>query len=105
MRALDPDKSSLSLIEIPIWTKLSAARQTLCVNAMLFFVGLGLSACGLISPPVALLGGLVYGFTLTHPFHRESKSLAKFLLQAPVVGLGFGMNLAEVTRAGRSGFV
>src|SRR5215470_13948845 len=71
----------------------------------LFFVGIILAASGLISPPFALLGGLVYGLTLTHPFHRESKGLAKFLLQASVVGLGFGMNLGEVVRAGRSGFV
>ncbi len=35
----------------------------------------------------------------------ESKSLSKFLLQASVVALGFGMNLHEVLRAGRSGFV
>ena len=62
-------------------------------------------ASGLISPPLALLGGLIYGFTLTHPFHFESKRLAKFLLQASVVALGFGMNLHEVAHAGRSGFL
>lgn len=71
----------------------------------LFFVGIILTASGLISPPFALLAGLVYGLTLTHPFHVESKSLAKFLLQASVVGLGFGMNLHEVVQAGRSGFL
>jgi uncharacterized integral membrane protein (TIGR00698 family) len=75
------------------------------VNKNIFFVGLILAASGLISPPIALLGGLIYGFTLTHPFHVESKRLAKFLLQASVVGLGFGMNLNEVVHAGRSGFV
>jgi len=71
----------------------------------LFFLGIILAASGLVSPPVALLVGLVYGLTLTHPFHVESKSLAKFLLQASVVGLGFGMNLHEVIHAGRSGFL
>jgi uncharacterized integral membrane protein (TIGR00698 family) len=71
----------------------------------LFFLGIILAASGLISPPFALLTGLVYGLTLTHPFHVESKSLAKFLLQASVVGLGFGMNLHEVVHAGRSGFL
>jgi len=64
-----------------------------------------LAASGLVSPPFALLGGLVYGFSVTHPFHIESKRLAKFLLQASVVALGFGMNLHEVLRAGRSGFL
>ena len=76
-----------------------------CVNKNIFFVGLILAASGLISPPIALLGGLVYGFALTHPFHVESKRLAKFLLQASVVALGFGMNLHEVVHAGRSGFL
>jgi uncharacterized membrane protein YadS len=75
------------------------------MNKNLFFVGLILAASGLISPPIALLGGLIYGFTLAHPFHVESKRLAKFLLQASVVALGFGMNLHEVVHAGRSGFL
>jgi len=71
----------------------------------LFFVGVILAASGFVSPPIALLGGLIYGLTLAHPFHVESRSLSKFLLQASVVALGFGMNLHEVLRAGRSGFV
>ena len=74
------------------------------MNKNLFFVGLILAASGLVSPPLALLGGLAYGLALAHPFHAESKHLSKFLLQASVVGLGFGMNLHEVVRAGRSGF-
>ena len=80
-------------------------RQTLAMNKNLFFVGLILAASGLVSPPLALLGGLIYGFTLAHPFHVESKRLAKFLLQASVVALGFGMNLHQVIHAGRSGFL
>lgn len=70
----------------------------------IFFIALIVCASGLISPPVALLGGLIYGFSLPHPFHVESKRLSKFLLQASVVALGFGMNLHQVVHAGRSGF-
>jgi len=73
------------------------------VSKIVFFVGLILAAT-LLSPPFALLAGLIYGFTLTHPFQAESKRLSKFLLQASVVALGFGMNLHEVIHAGRSGF-
>ena len=69
-----------------------------------FLLALILAASGLVSPPLALLGGLVYGLSAVHPFHVESKRLAKFLLQASVVALGFGMNLHEVLHAGRSGF-
>ena len=75
------------------------------MNKRIFFIGLILAASGFISPPFALLGGLIYGLTLSHPFHIESKQLSKFLLQASVVGLGFGMNLHEVVHAGRSGFL
>src|SRR6202795_3358245 len=75
------------------------------MNKNLFFAGIILAASGFVSPPIALLGGLVYGLTVIHPFHVESKSLSKFLLQASVVALGFGMNLHEVLRAGKSGFV
>jgi uncharacterized integral membrane protein (TIGR00698 family) len=75
------------------------------VSENIFFVAVIVAASGLISPPLALLGGLIYGFTATHPFHVESKRLAKFLLPASVVALGFGMNLHEILHAGRSGFL
>lgn len=71
----------------------------------LFFVGIIVAASGLISPPLALIAGLAYGLSLVHPFHVESKRLTKFLLQASVVALGFGMNLHEVVSAGRSGLL
>jgi uncharacterized integral membrane protein (TIGR00698 family) len=75
------------------------------VSKNIFFVAIIVAATGLISPPFALLGGLIYGFSTTHPFPVESKRLAKFLLQASVVALGFGMNLHEILHAGRSGFL
>ncbi len=75
------------------------------MSKSIFVLALVLAATGLISPPLALLGGLVYGFTALHPFQMESKRLAKFLLQASVVALGFGMNLHQVLQAGRSGFL
>lgn len=70
-----------------------------------FFAGLIIAASGLLSPPLALAAGLVYGFTFEHPYHADSKRLSKLLLQASVVGLGFGMNLEQVLRVGRSGLV
>ena len=69
----------------------------------IFFAGLIVAASGLVAPPVALLLGIVYGFTFLHPFHLEARQLSKLLLQASVVGLGFGMNLHQVIQAGRSG--
>ena len=67
-------------------------------------MGFILCASGVISPPLALALGLLYGLSFAHPYEADSRNLSKFLLQASVVGLGFGMNLHEVLRAGRSGF-
>ena len=77
----------------------------LTLSKIIFFAGLLLAASGFISPPLALLGGLLYGFTLSHPYVSESRMLSKYLLQASVVALGFGMNLHQIVRAGRSGVV
>jgi uncharacterized integral membrane protein (TIGR00698 family) len=75
------------------------------VSKNIFFIGLILAASGLVSPPVALAGGIVYGFSFAHPFHVESRRLSRLLLQISVVGLGFGMDLHQVIRVGRSGFL
>ena len=68
-----------------------------------FFVGIILTASGMVSPPIALLAGIVYGFAFVHPYHLASRNLSRFLLQAAVVGLGFGMNLHQLVRAGKAG--
>jgi uncharacterized integral membrane protein (TIGR00698 family) len=73
-------------------------------NKTIFFLGLLLAASGVVSPAIALAGGIAFGFAVEHPFRTESSSLAKLLLQVSVVALGFGMNLKQVVHAGRSGF-
>lgn len=75
------------------------------VSKVVFLLLLLISASSFVSPPVALAVGLAFGLFFSHPYGPESRKLSKFLLQASVVGLGFGMNLHEVVRAGRSGFV
>lgn len=75
------------------------------ISKILFFAGLVCAASGFVSPPVALAIGLVFGLIFAHPYPKQSATVSKFLLQASVVGLGFGMNLHDVVRAGRSGFV
>ena len=75
------------------------------VSKNIFFAGLIVAASGLLSPPLALVTGLLYGLTFAHPYHLDAKRLSKLLLQVSVVGLGFGMDLAQVLRVGRSGFV
>lgn len=75
------------------------------LGKLLFFVALLLSASGLISPPLALAAGILFGFLFAHPCAGFSRKATKWLLQGSVVALGFGMNLHEVLRAGRSGFL
>lgn len=58
-----------------------------------------------VEPPIALLAGFIFSFTLGHPFLKLNRKLTKILLQASVVGLGFGMNIYEAAEAGKSGFI
>ena len=71
----------------------------------IFFLGLLLAGSGLVSPPLALVGGIAFGFTVIHPYRREASSLARLLLQISVILLGFGINLQQVIQAGKSGFL
>jgi uncharacterized integral membrane protein (TIGR00698 family) len=72
---------------------------------ILFLLALALSFTGLISPPIALLAGILLGLSFTHPYASASRTAARVLLQVSIVALGFGMNLHEVLKAGRSGFI
>jgi uncharacterized integral membrane protein (TIGR00698 family) len=72
---------------------------------IIFVLGLILSFTGLLSPPIALTAGILFGLSFMHPYISESRGIARILLQSSVVALGFGMNLHEVLKAGRSGFI
>src|SRR6202163_4968816 len=80
-----------------------AARTA--VSKILFLAALVISASGLVSPPIALTAGILFGLSFAHPYPKFAREGARFLLQASVVTLGFGMNLHDVVKAGRSGFV
>ena len=72
---------------------------------IIFIIALILCLSGWVSPPVALTAGIIFGLSARHPYPQFSRSAARILLQMSVVALGFGMNLHEVVRAGRSGFI
>jgi len=72
---------------------------------ILFVLALVLSITGILSPPVALLIGILFGLLFAHPYAQPSRTASRILLQVSVVALGFGMNLFEVLKAGRSGFI
>jgi uncharacterized integral membrane protein (TIGR00698 family) len=72
---------------------------------IIFLIGLAAAASSYLSPPVALALGILFGLCFAHPFPKQAKTVSKWLLQGAVVGLGFRMDLEQVIRAGRSGFV
>ncbi|MDH6343495.1 putative integral membrane protein (TIGR00698 family) [Parabacteroides sp. PFB2-12] len=58
-----------------------------------------------LSPAIALFCGIVYALLFANPYPKPTKKLSKYLLQAAVVGLGFGMNLHQSLAAGREGIL
>lgn len=75
------------------------------ISKVLFILAFLIAAGGFVSPPVSLVAGIVLGLSFTHPYPSASGTFARILLQVAVVALGFGMNLHEVVKAGRSGFL
>lgn len=58
-----------------------------------------------ISPPIALLLGVLVVNVFGNPFVAFNNKAITFLLQFSVVGLGFGMNAASAISAGKEGFL
>ena len=58
-----------------------------------------------ISPPIALLLGLILANLSGHPFIHLNHKATNILLQISVVGLGFGMNITTTLSAGKEGFL
>ncbi|MDF9826890.1 putative integral membrane protein (TIGR00698 family) [Ereboglobus sp. PH5-10] len=63
----------------------------------------GLAACYWVNSAWALLIGIVIGLAQLNPVPQLTKPLSTKLLQASVIGLGAGMNLAVLIRVGASG--
>jgi uncharacterized integral membrane protein (TIGR00698 family) len=57
------------------------------------------------SPPLALGVGIILAFTIGSPYPKLSGKPTKYLLQASVVLLGFGMDLQAVYQAGKDGIL
>ncbi len=70
---------------------------------ILFFLILVLILSPWGSAPLALALGLLLAFTFGNPFPQLEGKFTKYLLQASVVLLGFGMNLTAVVKAGKDG--
>ena len=58
-----------------------------------------------ISAPIALVLGFITVQLIGNPYEEATKKLIHTLLQASVVGLGFGMNTDSALQAGKEGFL
>lgn len=61
------------------------------------------SFCNWITPPVVLFVGLVFALVFGEAYPKFNKKMSKYLLQASVVGLGFGMNVDAALASGKEG--
>ena len=76
--------------------------------AIIFVILIPFNLLGLnfnISPALALLIGLLYAMVFNNPFPKFNTKASKYLLQASVVGLGFGMNIIESLKSGYDGLI
>jgi uncharacterized integral membrane protein (TIGR00698 family) len=71
----------------------------------LFLAVIVLCLFSIISPPIALLLGVVIVNVFGNPFVEFNHKAITFLLQFSVVGLGFGMNAYSAVSVGKEGFV
>ena len=75
----------------------------LAVRLAFLFVS-GVLLLPFASPGLALLMGIAFALTFGNPYPLTTARTVTPLLQLSVIGLGAGMNLAEVGRAGTHGF-
>jgi len=73
------------------------------LSTLIYFAAIAVCAMPFVDTPVALLLGIILAQTIKHPFPGSSKKLTKWLLQASVVGLGFGMNAGQAFQVGKQG--
>jgi uncharacterized integral membrane protein (TIGR00698 family) len=69
-------------------------------RALLFFALATACLLPWVGPAAALATGILFGLVLGNPGLERTAVWSKFLLQASVVGLGFGLSLETVWRVG-----
>lgn len=88
------------LKQVPLFFKVSIIQQYIIFVALLLFC-----MTPVVSPPIALLLGLIVANLSGHPFLHLNHKATNILLQVSVVGLGFGMNVNNALSAGKEGFI
>lgn len=78
--------------------------RSITTRELIFLLAVVCCLSPLISPPVALLMGLIIAQFIGHPYLQLNHKATHLLLQASVVGLGFGMNVTSTLSTGKIGF-
>ncbi|WP_370635824.1 YeiH family protein [Flavobacterium sp. JAS] len=71
----------------------------------IFILIIALCLFSIISPPIALLLGVIMVNIFGNPFAEFNNKAITYLLQFSVIGLGFGMNATSALSAGKEGFL
>jgi uncharacterized integral membrane protein (TIGR00698 family) len=79
--------------------------RNITTRQLIFIIFLFLCLTPWITPPLALLMGLVIAQFVGHPFLHLNQKATHLLLQISIVGLGFGMNVHSALKAGKQGFL
>jgi uncharacterized integral membrane protein (TIGR00698 family) len=79
--------------------------RNITTRQLIFIILLFLCLTPWISPPIALLLGLIVAQFIGHPFLHLNQKATHLLLQVSVVGLGFGMNVHSALKAGKQGLL
>ena len=74
-------------------------------SKIIFIIALTVCLFPFVSPPIALLLGILTVYFFGNPFTAYSQKATHLLLKVSVVGLGFGMNINEALKAGKEGFL
>ncbi len=85
--------------------KSSFLELSITARKVLFFLAVILCLSPIISPPIALLLGLIIAQFIGHPYLNLNHKATNILLQVSVVGLGFGMNFTSAMKAGKEGIL
>jgi len=72
---------------------------------LLFWLLLLTCCLPIVSAPMALTVGLAFGLVIGNPWKNSTSTWSRRLLQASVVGLGFGMNLPVILKTGKDAFL
>lgn len=77
----------------------------LTLSAAFFLVPACIPATRNVAPGLAVLSGILFSIFIGNPYREKTSKMTSNLLGATIVGMGFGMDLIDVLRAGGNGFL